>query len=163
MSDADAIACTIRAATAGDDAFILSFVESFSAFPLPADRSRETVNAGVRADIGRHLAERPAASHFFILDHDGAPAGFIHLLLGTDFFGGAPTCHISDLAVLPAQQGRGFARRLLAHAEDFARARGCARLTLSVFPGNTGARRLYETSGFVDDLLRMGKPLATAD
>ena len=152
----------IRPATTADRGFILGFTESFSAFPLPAGRSREAVDAGVRADLVRHLDERPQGSHFFILERDRMPAGFIHLLLGTDFFGGAPTCHVSDLAVLPGCEGRGFGRRLLAHAERFAREHACARLTLSVFPGNLRARRLYEAAGYGDDLLRMSKPLPPA-
>ncbi|AWV06728.1 GCN5 family acetyltransferase [Lysobacter maris] len=153
----------IRPATSADRDFILGFAESFSAFPLPAGRRRETVDAGVRADISRHLDERPQGSHFFVLEHDGTAAGFIHLLLGTDFFGGAPTCHVSDLAVLPAHEGRGHARRMLDHAERFAREYACTRLTLSVFPGNARARRLYEAVGYADDLLRMSKPLDGAD
>ncbi|MCF7222769.1 GNAT family N-acetyltransferase [Marilutibacter chinensis] len=155
-------AVRIRAAANADRDFILGFAESFSAFPLPAGRSRDAVDAGVRADIVRHLDERPQGSHFFVVEQGGMPAGFVHLLLGTDFFGGAPTCHVSDLAVLPACEGRGFARRLLAHAERFAREHACSRLTLSVFPGNVRARRLYEAVGYEDDLLRMSKPLPAA-
>jgi RimJ/RimL family protein N-acetyltransferase len=45
---------------------------------------------------------------------------------------------------------------VLAYAE---RQRGCARLTLAVFPGNARARALYGRRGFGVDLLRMAKPL----
>ncbi|MBB1062115.1 GNAT family N-acetyltransferase [Marilutibacter spongiae] len=149
----------IRPATRADDAFILGFVERFSEFPLPGGRSRESVGAGVRRDLSRHLATRPAHSHFFVVEVDGIAAGFAHLVVDTDFFDGSATCHVSDLAIATAFEGRGLARTLLAHAEAFARARGCSRLTLSVFPGNERALRLYQSQGFDVDLLKMGKPL----
>ncbi|GAB3343505.1 GNAT family N-acetyltransferase [Marilutibacter aestuarii] len=149
----------IRPATSADDAFILGFVDRFSEFPLPPGRSRETVGAGVRGDLSRHLATRPAHSHFFVIEVDGAAAGFVHLLMDTDFFDGGATCHVSDLAIATDFEGRGLARALLAHADAFARASDCSRLTLSVFPGNERAQRLYLSQGFDVDLLRMGKPL----
>jgi ribosomal protein S18 acetylase RimI-like enzyme len=153
---------TIRAAIGADDAFILGFVERFSAFPLPVGRDRATLTAGIRRDIERHLRERPSTSHFFVIEHGGEPAGFVHLQEVDDFFGAGLFCHVSDLAISPEHEGLGLARRLLAHSEAFARERGCIRLTLSVFPGNERARRLYDSYGFTPDLVRMGKPLSDA-
>lgn len=150
---------SIRVARQEDDAFILSLVERFTAFTLPTGRTRAELDRGIRDDLARHLHERPAASHMFVIEHDGERAGFLHLQLAEDFFSGATHCHVSDLAVAPAHEGRGLAGRLLAHAEAFAREYACPRLTLSVFPGNARARALYERHGFGVDLLRMGKPL----
>ena len=149
----------IRPATAGDDPFILGLAERFTDFELPPGRDRTTTTAGIRADLERHLRERPAASHFFVAQDEGQPAGFIHLQLIDDFFGAGLLCHVSDLAIAPGHEGRGLAGQLLAFAESFARQHGCVRLTLAVFPGNTRARALYERHGFGVDLLRMGKPL----
>lgn len=150
---------TIRAATGADDDFILGFVERFSAFVLPPGRDRATVNAGIRRDLERHLRERPSTSHFFVIEDGGERAGFLHLQEVDDFFGAGALCHISDLAVASEHEGKGLARRLLAHSEAFARERGCVRLTLGVFPGNERARALYQRYGFVPDMLRLGKPL----
>lgn len=150
---------TIREATADDHGFILSLVGRFTDVALPAGRTREELDAGIRADLERHLRERPAGSHLFVIEHDGQPTGFLHLQVVPDFFGAGPHCHISDLAVAPGFEGRGLAGRLLAHAEAFGRTLGCRRLTLSVFPGNARARALYERHGFGTDLVRMGKPL----
>lgn len=151
---------SIRAAQAGDDAFILGFVERFTDFPLPAGRDRGTLSEGIRADLERHLRERPATSHFFVIEDRGERAGFVHLQLVDDFFGGGLLCHISDLAIASGHEGRGLATRLLAHSEAFARERHCIRLTLGVFPGNSRARALYERFGFGPDMLRMGKAIA---
>ena len=150
---------TIRAATSTDDAFILGLVERFSEFPLPPGRDPVTVTAALRRDLELHLHERPLTSHFFVIDQAGKHAGFMHLQLVDDFFGAGLLCHISDLAVAPAYEGRGLARRLLAHSEAFAREHGCVRLTLGVFPGNERALRLYTRYGFETDMLRLGKPL----
>lgn len=150
---------TIRPALRQDEAFILSLVERFTDFPLPAGRTRAELDAGIRADIERHLRDRPDTSHLFVIEDDGRPAGFLHLQLTEDFFGGGTHCHISDLAIAPGHEGRGLAGRLLAHAEAFARSHDCRRLTLAVFPGNARARALYERHGFGVDMIRMGKPL----
>lgn len=155
----ESAAVTIRAATAADDGFILGLVDRFSDFPLPQGRSRAMVDAGVRRDIEHHLRERPADSFMFVLEEDGVRAGFLHLQLVRDFFSGGGNCHVSDVAVARGHEGRGHARALLAFAEDLARAHGCERMTLGVFPGNTRARALYEAGGYVTDLLRMAKPL----
>jgi ribosomal protein S18 acetylase RimI-like enzyme len=151
---------SIRPAHFGDDPFILGLVERFTAFDLPAGRERDGVTEAIAEDLGSHLRDRPQASSFFIVECEGQRAGFIHLQQVQDFFGDDEHCHVSDLAIAPGFEGRGLAGLLLAHAESFARERGCTRLTLSVFPGNTRARALYERHGFGLDLLRMGKPLA---
>lgn len=150
---------SIRPARPEDDGFILSLIERFTDFPLPAGRTRAELDAGIRADVERHLRERPHTSHFFVIEDEGRSAGFLHVQLIEDFFGGGRHCHISDVAIAPGHEGRGLAGRLLAHAEAFGRAHACTRLTLSVFPGNARARALYERHGFGVDLLRMGKPL----
>jgi len=155
MSDAAAI----RAARDGDEAFILGLADRFTAFELPAGRDRDGVTQAIAQDLREHLRERPRHSSFFIVELDGKAAGFLHLQWTDDFFGDGQHAHISDLAIAPGFEGRGLAGGLLAHAEAQARAEGCTRLTLSVFPGNARARALYERHGFGLDLLRMGKPL----
>jgi ribosomal protein S18 acetylase RimI-like enzyme len=156
----DAGAAAIRPARdEDDDVFILGLAGRFTAFELPAGRDRDGVTRAIEDDLRTHLRDRPATSSFFIIESDGQRAGFVHLQRTDDFFGDGPHCHISDLAIAPGLEGRGLAGTLLAHAESVARTQGCTRLTLSVFPGNTRARALYERHGFGLDLLRMGKPL----
>lgn len=149
----------ISPARDGDEDFILGLAARFTDFPLPPGRDRSVVEGAIRADLERHLHERPSSSHFFVIEDDGERAGFVHLQLVDDFFGSGLLCHISDLAIAPGHEGRGLATRLLEHGEAFGREHGCARLTLGVFPGNTRALALYERYGFRTDLLRMGKPL----
>jgi ribosomal protein S18 acetylase RimI-like enzyme len=143
-----------------DDDFILALVPRFVDFDLPAWRRRPDCIEGIHSDLARHLDEAPPNSYLFVAeDADGERAGFIHLQKTRDFFTGRGNCHVSDLAVAPRHEGRGVARALLAHAEAWAREHACQLITLAVFPGNQRARALYESAGYVIDLLRMAKPL----
>ncbi|HEX7731085.1 MAG TPA: GNAT family N-acetyltransferase [Rhodanobacter sp.] len=143
-----------------DDDFILSLVPRFVDFPLPAWRRRHECIEGIRDELLRHLEEQPANSHLFVAeDADGTRVGFIHLQRTEDFFTGRSNCHVSDLAVAPAHEGRGVGKALLAHAEQWAREHQCQLVTLAVFPGNERARKVYEAAGYATDLLRLAKPL----
>lgn len=157
-----AAAIRLRPAQAEDAAFVLALAPRFVAFPLPAWRGREDSLRGIRADLARHLAAPPTSSHLFVAtDAAGARVGFLHLQELRDFFSGASTCHISDLATSAEAEGRGIGRALLHEAEAWACARGCTLVTLNVFPGNARALRLYREAGYDTDLLRLARPLGT--
>jgi ribosomal protein S18 acetylase RimI-like enzyme len=150
----------IRLAAADDDAFVLGLVRRFVEFELPPWRRRGECAKGIRDDLARHLAEQPPGSHVFVAEDDGGErVGFLHLQTVSDYFTGAQNCHIADVAVAPAHEGRGVGSALLAFAEDWARQHHCRHLTLAVFPGNERARSLYERHGFGIDLLRMARPI----
>lgn len=150
----------MRAAEPGDDEFILGLVSRFVDFELPKGRKRIEVTEGIRRDLRRHLDNDQPGSFLFVAEtDDGRRAGFLHLQIAGDFFSGRSNCHISDLVLAREWEGRGLGRALLEFAERFAREHQCERLTLSVFPGNERARRLYEEFGFHTDILRLAKPL----
>lgn len=143
-----------------DDDFIIGLVPRFADFPLPAWRRRHECIEAIRDDLQEHLEETPANSYLFVAeDADGERVGFIRLQKTRDYFTGRHNAHIADLAVAPAQEGRGIGKALLEHAEQWAREQHCQLLTLAVFPGNERARALYESSGYATDLLRLAKPL----
>jgi ribosomal protein S18 acetylase RimI-like enzyme len=150
----------IRPATLDDAKFILSLAPRFVTFDLPRSRRKRDVVAALRADLEHALREKPASDRFFIAgDADGKPVGFLHLQVQRDFFSHERACHVSDIAVAAGSEGRGVGHMLLEHAQRWAKQHRCRLLTLSVFPGNVRARALYESVGFVPDLLRMVKPL----
>ena len=150
----------IRLAHADDDDFILAIAERLTSFDLPQWRKRSETLAGIRADIARHLRELPPASHLFVAeDEDGERLGFLHLQTQKDFFTGALNCHISDIVVAPAFDGHGIGSTMLAYAERWAKEHRCRLVTLSVFPGNEHARKVYERHGYGIELLRMAKPV----
>ncbi|HEX8097491.1 MAG TPA: GNAT family N-acetyltransferase [Pyrinomonadaceae bacterium] len=59
--------------------------------------------------------------------------------------------YVRGMAVLPKGRGLGIGELLLREIEDYARAQGCARLTLSTTPFLHRAIRLYERFGFRRD------------
>lgn len=151
----------VRAADTDDVDFILSLVPRFVAFTLPKGRRRRQCAAAIHADLARALAAPAKDETFFVSENrEGTRTGFLHLQVLPDFFSGTRNCHISDLAVAPGHDGHGLGTALLAHAEKWARAHRCRRLTLAVFPGNERALALYERHGFEVELQRMTRPLA---
>lgn len=60
----------------------------------------------------------------------------------------ANTWYVHALAAYPEHRGRGIGAALLAEADRFAAAAAVSGLSLIVSDTNTGARRLYERSGY---------------
>lgn len=56
--------------------------------------------------------------------------------------------HLRGMAVLPAWQGTGVARKLLARAEEEMRTEGCRRVTLDTTEPLQRAMRFYERNGY---------------
>jgi GNAT superfamily N-acetyltransferase len=63
------------------------------------------------------------------------------------------------LAVIEVAEGRGVAARLMQAAEDWGRQRGFRLICLDVFANNQRARTFYARHGYLDDSLRLAKPL----
>jgi ribosomal protein S18 acetylase RimI-like enzyme len=65
---------------------------------------------------------------------------------------------IYSLAVSPAHRRQGIGSRLVAHAEEALRDRGCLKINLQVLEGNESALAFYERMGFaVEKRFSMGK------
>jgi len=58
--------------------------------------------------------------------------------------------YICGMAVFPEHRGNGIGTQLLALAEEHAREKGFAKSSLIVFEQNSGAKRLYERSGYYE-------------
>jgi ribosomal protein S18 acetylase RimI-like enzyme len=67
---------------------------------------------------------------------------------------------INYLAVAPAHQRRGYARRIMEEAERLLRQAGCPKVNLQVRASNRGVIEFYRNVGFeVDKVVSMGKRL----
>lgn len=64
--------------------------------------------------------------------------------------------HITNVAVLPAFQGRGLGSVLLGELEIFARNNRCETMSLEVRLSNRDAQRLYRKLGFVSRAIKKG-------
>jgi len=67
---------------------------------------------------------------------------------------------INYLAVAPEYQRGGYAREIMARAEELLRQAGCPKINLQIRSGNTKVIEFYHRIGFkVDDVVSMGKRL----
>ena len=94
-----------------------------------------------------------------IAELDGKPAGCAFLVTLVDYFNERSHAHLSVLAVEKASEGKGVGSALLDACEQWARARGSDRLTLSALVTNARARALYERRGFAGEYIRYVLPL----
>lgn len=95
-----------------------------------------------QADIAGWRAQ-PGSSEILVLEApDGSLAGSV--AVGCD----GHRAWVYYLAVAPAWQRRGLGTRLMAAAEDFARARGIAKLQLMVRPSNAKVADFYRALGY---------------
>lgn len=150
----------IRPARPEDAPFIQRLVPRLVEFgPVPG-RDREQMIARDRAVIAASLAAPSADGEVFVAEDDeGRLLGFTHLITGSDYYSDSATGHIADLVVDAAAAGQGVGSALVGFAEQWARQRGFAMLTLSVIVENERARSLYRRLGFREDWIRCIKRL----
>ncbi|WP_291585718.1 GNAT family acetyltransferase [Comamonas sp. UBA7528] len=104
-------------------------------------------------DIAR---KRSVAPELFCVGVDVGGRLMASIMIGYDGHRG----WINYLAVHPAHQRQGHARRLVQHAERLLTVRGCPKLNLQVRAGNEAVIALYESLGYADDQsVTLGKRL----
>ncbi len=86
----------------------------------------------------------------FVIEPD-PEAAFTGLATGAIFPEDPPAANLFAMWVAPRARGAGHGRALVGSVVDWARARGASRVILRIAEGNTAARRLYGSAGFVLD------------
>lgn len=102
---------------------------------------REDDDRVVAALIGYPLPDAPEP-----IDYDEMPAMFVPLQELENLAPG--TWYVNVLAAYPEYRGKGYGSELLSIAEQLALDTNCSGLSIIVSDANTGARRLYERSGY---------------
>ncbi|HSQ00628.1 MAG TPA: GNAT family N-acetyltransferase [Candidatus Dormibacteraeota bacterium] len=105
---------------------------------------------------GRSLLRRYPTTLVLLAFDEREPVGIAVCFFGFSTFQARPLLNVHDLAVVPAQRGRGIGSALLAAAESRARQAGCCKLTLEVQDDNHRARAVYTRFGFTDFVLGDG-------
>jgi ribosomal protein S18 acetylase RimI-like enzyme len=100
--------------------------------------------------------DSPPQAHL-VAEIGGRIAGYLRLKPMTRLPENAHVLGVLGLAVAPTARRRGVAAALLTAAEDQARARGAAKLSLRVLSTNHSAIRLYERQGFAHEGLLRGE------
>ena len=93
------------------------------------------------------MAERSFA-YSFIAWIDSTPVGLINCFEAFSTFKAKPLINIHDFVVLDTHRNQGIAQALMAHLEDFAKSKGCCKLTLEILTNNEAAKRAYQKFGF---------------
>ncbi len=89
----------------------------------------------------------PNSFAFFLMDGDEYH-GFCHGAYFNTFWLSGMTCYLSSIITNENERGQGNGIKLMDHAKELAKARGCKAIVLdSGFP-RTGAHRFYEIYGF---------------
>jgi ribosomal protein S18 acetylase RimI-like enzyme len=108
-----------------------------------------TVTPGPRPDGARDLLEKFGAANVIVAEAGEELAGYLILGAWTGLESSRHVLDFKALAVDPARQGEGIGGALLDAGIARAREEGRRKVMLRVLGGNAGARRLYESRGFV--------------
>jgi GNAT superfamily N-acetyltransferase len=117
--------------------------------------------AGVDARLGGWANQDVATTGdgvVLVADDAGQIAGVISVKPSTHFTGERDG-YIGELVVAQRASRRGIGRALIAAAEDWARDHGLRNLTLHTGVFNAGARAFYADLGFIEEEVRLTRPL----
>lgn len=153
-------AITLRPAETSDREFLSGLSPRLSGVPGPAWHDL----AAMEGFQSRYMAATFAAPDknaqtLVAWSGDGHRLGYVHMRPGKDGVTDEPCGYVSLLAVDKEVEGSGVATKLMAAAEEWARARGYRFLSLDVFADNRRAIDFYKRGGFGSETLRMVKPL----
>jgi GNAT superfamily N-acetyltransferase len=110
-----------------------------SSSPFDAVRARRATEA---------LLMEPEFGGVWMIDCDGAPAGYIVMVLGYSLEFGGQFGLLDELFVAENFRGMGLGKQAVAFAGEQCRARGWQALRLEVGQKNLRAQSLYSRSGF---------------
>ena len=98
----------------------------------------------------RLIFEQPSRGRVFVLRQNGAIVGMINLLFTISTAEGGFVILLEDLVVHKKYQGKGYGRKLLQHAIDFAKQKNFLRVTLLTDRPENVAQEFFRHHGFVE-------------
>ena len=98
----------------------------------------------------RLIFEQPSRGRVFMLRQNGAIVGMINLLFTISTAEGGFVILLEDLVVHKKYQGKGYGRRLLQHAIQFAKQKNFLRVTLLTDRPENVAQEFFRHHGFVE-------------
>ena len=151
---------TIRSAVASDASAILTLADRLPAFGA-STRPAVEIAERERAALADALSHPTAESALLVAEQDSRGVVAVILLESRrDYFTNESHGHVAILAVAREAEGQGIGRALLEAAEEWARGRRLAKLTLAVFADNHRAKQVYERQGWRPELETWYKPLS---
>jgi len=137
-----------------------ALIDLMSEYALDPMGGGKDLSNEVKRNLATALNEKEGAHVVFAFVHNKA-VGLITCIEGFSTFTCRPVLKIHDAIVLAEHRGKQILNHLLLAAENIARERGCSKMTLEVFEGNSAAQSAYKKFGFSDYELdnKMGKAL----
>lgn len=127
-----------------DAAALLALLDGYARDPMGGG---EPLSAETREMLVPALAAFPGAFSL-IARLEGEAVGLANCFTGFSTFAARPLINVHDLAVQPAQRGKGIGRALMQAIEQEAAARGACKVTLEVLANNSNAMALYTALGY---------------
>lgn len=148
---------TVRPATPEDIASI---------YELTCEMEQTRLDIASFEDVYLELLDEP--SHLFLVaertgEQPGGSVGFIHLRIEPQLHHVGLIAEVMELAVADGTRSQGIGSKLLAHAEDLARERGCLQIEVACNQLRTRAHAFYERDGMHNFHYKFSKPLAGED
>ena len=98
----------------------------------------------------RLVFEQPSRGRVFVLRRNGAIVGMINLLFTISTAEGGFVIVLEDLVIHKQYQSKGYGRKLLQHAIDFAKQKNFLRITLLTDRPENLAQEFFRHHGFVE-------------
>lgn len=151
---------TLRSAHLQDAPQIRELAHRFLEHGLPPWRDADKARAFHTREAEAVLRALAEGETVLVAESEGQVVGFLYLKTEADFLTGEAQAYLADVAVREDFEGRGAGRALLEAAEAWARAQGHRVLALEVFAANSRARAFYARMGFLEQTLKLVKPLS---
>ena len=114
------------------------------------DEAGFRLRRGAAAEALVTLIDNPRLGAVWLVERDGAPAGYLVLTLGFSMECGGVRGFVDDFYVRPSARGGGVGAAMLATVADACKGLGVRALAVAVGPHPDRARRLYGRAGFTD-------------
>lgn len=119
----------------------------------------ELGHPATRAEVVERLGRTDARDPVFVAESEDTVIGLIALHLGPQFQRARPVARIVALVVAEPHRGRNWGLRLVQHAVELARERGCGMVELTSRLEREAAHGFYEAAGFSKTSHRFSRDL----
>ena len=118
-----------------------------NAYAMEPQGGGKSLSAEVLANMVPGMKALPGAVTFLAWIGE-EPVGAAICFQGFSTFASKPLINVHDLSVVETHRGQGIGSLLLRAVEEYARSRGCCKVTLEVREENPHAERLYRKLGY---------------
>ncbi|MBC7486503.1 MAG: GNAT family N-acetyltransferase [Cytophagaceae bacterium] len=102
----------------------------------------------------KNIIQHPQIGNLFVLKEKDVVIGMVSLLYTVSTAMGGQVAILEDLVLKDDSRGQGAGTKLLKAAIDYAKEKGCLRITLLTDPTNRRAIEFYQRQGFIKSAMK---------